>query len=253
MKIRTTLFLSIAGMLLFTSGCKSSVWTITSSRSGHIAIDSTTNRLADKQYEAYIAPYRSKMDKEMNQIIGRTDLTLSAYPPESPLSNWNADVYRKVASVYLKQPVDIAVVNLGGLRTTIPEGNITVRNIFELMPFENELVIVWLKGDKLNELLQFFALKGGEGESGIRMRITTDKKTVDITVNGSPLDPDKTYSIATSNFVAGGNDGMVAIAHYVKRVDTGIKIRNMLMDFVKQETAAGRTIRPELDGRISKD
>jgi len=117
------------------------------------------------------------------------------------------------------------------------------------MPFENELVVVWIKGDKLNDLLQFFAKVGGEGVSGLRMVINNDK-AVDINVGDNPLDVNKLYSIATNDYLAGGNDKMFQLAMYEKRINTSIKVRNMLVQHIKNETKMGRKIQSKLDGRI---
>ncbi|MCE5330922.1 MAG: 5'-nucleotidase C-terminal domain-containing protein [Bacteroidales bacterium] len=230
--------------------CSSKQYTVTHATSAKIAIDASTETLADKNYETYLQPVKQKIDAEMNIVIGQAAETMKAHAPESLLSNFSADVYKLSATEYLKQPVDIGIVNLGGLRTEIPAGNITIRKVFELMPFENELVILWLKGDKLDELLQFFAKVGGEGVSGIRMTIANNK-AVDITINGQTLDMDKWYSIATNDYLAGGNDKMVQLAMYEKRVNTGIKIRNILLDYIKSETKKGKVIQSKLDGRIT--
>jgi len=214
-----------------------------------IAIDASTDILADTGYIRFLQPYKKQVDEKMNLVIGRSAQTMRGHAPESLLSNFSADVYRKAASDFLKSEVDIAIVNLGGLRTIVPEGDITVRKVFELMPFENELVILYLKGDKLNALCQYFASMGGEGVSGLRFKIENNK-AVEIRIGGKPLDANKLYSIATNDYLAGGNDKMVALALYEKRTNTGIKVRNMLIDYIKSETAKGNEIRAELDGRI---
>jgi len=174
---------------------------------------------------------------------------MKGHGPESLLSNLSADVYRQAASDFLGSKADISIVNLGGLRTVVPAGNITIRKVFELMPFENELVIVWIKGDKLNELLQYFASMGGEGVSGLRMEIK-QKKAVNITINGQVLDNAKLYSIATNDYLAGGNDKMIQLAQYEKRMNTNIKIRDMLLNYIRNETKKGNKIQSKLDGRI---
>ncbi len=185
----------------------------------------------------------------MDIVIGQAAETMKGHAPESLLSNLSADVYRQAASAFLGKAVDISVMNLGGIRTTIPAGNITVGKVFELMPFDNELVILWLKGDKLEELLQYFASMGGEGVSGLRMEIE-DGKAVNVTVNSKPIDSEKLYSIATSDYLAGGNDKMIQLAQYVKRINTGLKLRNILLDYIQKETAKGNKIQAKLDGRI---
>jgi 2',3'-cyclic-nucleotide 2'-phosphodiesterase (5'-nucleotidase family) len=205
--------------------------------------------LADTAYINQLQPFKKLVDAKMNVVIGRAAETMRGHAPESLLSNFSADAYRASATAYSKSDVDIAIVNLGGLRTVIPAGDIQLRKVFELMPFENELVILWLKGDKLNELCQYFASKGGEGVSGLRF-VIDNNKALDITINGRSLETDKLYSIATNDYLAGGNDKMVALANYEKRVNTGIKVRSMLLDYIKAETAKGNEIRSALDGRI---
>jgi len=242
-------FLFIA-VLCFTAACSPKTWQVTKATSTKIALDASTEAIADKSYENYILPVKQRVDAEMNVVIGQAAETMKAHKPESLLSNFNADVYKQAAGEFLKANVDIAIVNLGGLRTQIPAGNITVRNIFELMPFENELVIIWLKGDKLLELLNYFAENGGQGVSGIRMKIENNKAT-DILINNEAPDVNKIYSIATNDYLAGGNDKMLQLAQYEKRINTGIKIRNMLLDYVKNMTKKGEKIQSKLDGRIS--
>ena len=177
MKSNKFLFISLIVFSTLSYSCKT--WTITQASSSKIAIDSTTDANADKNYEAYLLPMKQKIDAQMNVVIGQAAETMKGHGPESLLSNLSADVYRQAASDFLGSKVDISIVNLGGLRTVVPAGNITIRKVFELMPFENELVIVWIKGDKLNDLLQYFASMGGEGVSGLRMEIKQKKAIVD--------------------------------------------------------------------------
>ncbi|HJV76839.1 MAG TPA: 5'-nucleotidase C-terminal domain-containing protein [Paludibacter sp.] len=248
MNIRKLLFACL--IVLSATSCSHKQWTITHTASVKIPIDSNTETIADKDYEAYLQPLKLKVGEKMNVVIGQAAETMKGHGPESLLSNFSADVYRQAASDFLGEKVDISIVNLGGLRTVVTAGDITIGKVFELMPFENELTIVWLKGDKLNGLLQYFAGMGGEGVSGLRMKIDQGK-AVDITIDGKPLDTEKLYSIATNDYLAGGNDKMIQLAQNEKRLNTGIKVRNMLLDYIKNETKKGNKIQSKLDGRIS--
>jgi 2',3'-cyclic-nucleotide 2'-phosphodiesterase (5'-nucleotidase family) len=147
------------------------------------------------------------------------------------------------------EDVHVGIINMGGLRTVIPKGKITVGNIFELMPFENELVVVWLKGDKLMELLQYFASMGGEGVSGVSMVIQKGKAT-QVLINGKELDAGTLYSVATNDYLADGNDNMKALSLCAKRVNTGQKVRDVLIKYIQRETSKGNIIQSKLDGRI---
>lgn len=236
-------------IVLSATSCCHKQWAIIQRSSVKIAIDSTTNPLADKSYNDYLQPFKQKVDAQMNKVIGQAAETMKGHAPESLLSNFSADVYQQTATNFQGENVDIAIVNLGGLRTVVPAGDIPIRKVFELMPFENELVLLWLRGDKLNELLQYFASMGGEGVSGLRMEIK-DGKAVNITIDGKPLDTTQVYSIATNDYLAGGNDKMVQLAQAEKRVNTGIKVRTMLLNYIKNETKKGNKIQSKLDGRI---
>jgi len=248
MSIQKSLFIALLSVSLL--ACSPKTWQITQATSVKIPIDNKTELTVDKNYETYLQPIKQKIDAEMNVVIGQAAETMRGYAPESLLSNFSADVYKQAATDYRKQPVDIAIVNLGGLRTDVPAGDITVRKVFELMPFENELVVLWLKGDKLLELLQFFAKVGGEGVSGLRMEIQNGT-AVNISIVGKPLETEKLYSIATNDYLAGGNDKMVQLALYEKRQNTGLKIRTILLDYIKNETKKGNKIQSKLDGRIT--
>jgi len=236
--------------VLASVSCSHKTWVVTHATSIKIVLDSTTEATADKNYENYLQPLKQRVGTKMNVVIGQAAETMKGHAPESLLSNFSADVYKLTASEYLGEKVDIGIVNLGGLRTVVPAGNITVGKVFELMPFENELVILWLKGDKLDELLQYFASMGGEGVSGLRM-VIDHGKAVNETVDGKPLDKDKLYTIATNDYLAGGNDKMIQLAQHIKRVNTGIKVRDMLLDYIKNETRKGNKIQSKLDGRIT--
>jgi 2',3'-cyclic-nucleotide 2'-phosphodiesterase (5'-nucleotidase family) len=239
----------ILPILLFFLSCSSPKWVLTEMKGSKIALDASTEAIADENFKSFLSPYKQQLDAKMDQVIGYVEQDMRAHKPESLLSNWSADVYLKRAAASLGEPVDVAIVNLGGLRTQIPKGNFTVRKVFELMPFENELVILWLKGSDLNDLLQYFASIGGQGVGGLTMEIRNGKAAT-IRIGGKALEMEKRYTIATNDYLAEGNDYMTALTKHVKRVNTGILIRDMLRDFVVAETAAGRNINAKLEGRI---
>lgn len=233
-------------------GCRKREWTVVEHRSTLIAVDSTADALADSAYLASLAPLRARVEAEMNTVIGRAAHTLTVGQPESTLSNFAADVFRQEAGRWLGRPVDLAVVNMGGLRIDVPEGDITVGRIFELMPFENELVVLWLPGDSLLSLCDIIARVGGEGVSGLRMGIRGGR-AVHPTVGGRPIDPQASYAVATNDFLAEGNDRLTPLAGHTRLEHTGVKVRDLFIDHIRREAAQGRAIDPQLDGRISRE
>jgi 2',3'-cyclic-nucleotide 2'-phosphodiesterase (5'-nucleotidase family) len=247
MRFSNVIILFSVTMLLLS--CSNSRWVVSSVEGSRIPLDAATEAIADEKMAAMIQPYKEMLDEEMNEVIGYAPQAMRAHGPESLLSNFSADVYRLTASKHLNQPVDIAIVNRGGLRTQISAGNVTVGKVFELMPFENELVVLWLRGSELEALLHFFASVNGEGVSGLTMGISNGK-AVNIKVGGEALSPDKLYSIATNDYLAEGNDGMKQLKLAEKKESTGIKVRDMLMSHIRGLTAAGENVTSALDGRV---
>lgn len=242
-------FLTAVLLVSTALSCSRKVAVITSAKSDKLAIDITTDAYADQEFITYLQPFKQKMDAEMAVVIGYAPEAMTAHRPESLLSNFSADMYKKAASDYLKQDIDMAIVNLGGIRSDLPAGDVTIRKAFELMPFENELVVVWLSGNKLQELLNGFAAVGGQGIAGVSMEIK-NKEATNVVIAGASLDPQKIYTIAVNDYIADGNDGMVQLTRHLKRLSTGLKIRDVLINHIKAETAKGNFIQSKLDGRI---
>ena len=135
--------------------------------SRNIQVDSTF--FADPVLEAFIEPYREDLDKQMSVVIGYAAVELYKGKPEAPLNNFVADLMLKRANLEFDQTVQIALTNLGGLRVEIPPGPITRGKIYELMPFENELVVLPLTGVQIITLAKEIGLEGGEAISGMTL------------------------------------------------------------------------------------
>ena len=236
-------------LLVLAVSCQKQKWEIVEFSTTKIAIDSTTNAGANQDFIAFLQPFKEELALKMSAVIGQSAQAMRASRPESLLSNFSADMLRSEAESRLNIPIDIGIMNMGGLRTEIPQGDITVGNIYELMPFENELVVLWLRGDKLGGLLNSIASVRGEGVSGVRMGIENGE-ALNPTINGEPLDLERIYVIATSDFLAEGNDRMAQLAEYEKIQIVGITIRKLFMEHIKNETAKGNKINSQLDGRI---
>ena len=215
-----------------------------------IPVDSALDLLPNDGYAEELKPYSEELSRTMDEVIGYAPHGLKAYQPESPLSNWTADVLREAAIDYIGAPADVGVVNMGGLRCEIPAGDVTLRKMYELMPFDNQLTIVWLIGADLDSLCQGFAAYGGQGVSGLTFCISASRAH-NICVQGQPLDPLATYSVATNDYLVAGNDGMESLTRHTKRVDTGMTIRDIYIKAVKQTTANGTDLMAELEGRLT--
>ncbi|WP_316788433.1 5'-nucleotidase [Pedobacter frigoris] len=234
------------------ASCSSGYNVVRSNRS-----DYSINRdlLPDSNIIRKYLPYKAKLDAEMSQVIGHSAVLMSKKSsdtlPESLLSNFFSDAVLQQA-LKMDANIDFALPSTkGGLRVDLPKGNITVSNVFELMPFENELVIFNVKGTEVKSILNFIASTNGQPVSRLKMKIR-NKTAVDVLINGKPLNPDKTYRILTSDYIGGGGDNVPVFKGINEKKVLGLKIRDALLNHIKETEAQGKTLNPELDGRITK-
>lgn len=201
--------------------------------------------------EAMLAPYKAKVDSIMYRVVGTAAVSMDKSRPESLLSNLIADVLREAAGQVQGGPADMGLVNVGGIRNVLTEGPITCDNIYEILPFENALCVLTLKGTDLKLLFENIAARGGEGVSGVKMEITKDGKLLKATVGGQPVEDDKRYTVATIDYLADGNDGMTALPQAEKRIcPEGATLRSLFMQYVERQAAAGKKVTSRMEGRI---
>lgn len=227
-------------------------WKVKEISGAKIPLSADKDAFVDPTFAEFLSPYAQGISATMNKVLAYTPNPLRAFQPESPLSNLSADVYRLAASEYLGEDVDIAITNLGGLRSQIPAGNITLGKVFEVMPFKNELEILWVKGQDLISLMNNIASEGGQGVAGISFRIN-NSLAQDIRINGLVINPKAVYTVATNNYLAEGNDNMAPLKKHKKIVHTGKMVRDVFIHYLETETAAGRQIDAKIEGRIVKD
>lgn len=197
----------------------------------------------------FLSPYGSRMQATMGKVIGVSKLGLSKKQPESPIGNFMADAMKAAAEKVFHKKVDAAFVNYGGVRSYFPKGDITIGLVYELMPFDNLVVLQQLNGTLLQELLDKTAVDGGWPISGISMEIK-DKKAVKVLIGGKPLDPAAIYTIANSDYVANGGSDCPFLKP-IPQENKGYTLRDALIDQIQVMTAAGKTIEAQLENRVT--
>ena len=201
----------VAGIFMFSS-CHSG-YSLASVEGSRIEVTAALDANPDSAAIAVLAPYQKTVDSIMSPVIGQSARFMDRFRPESELSNLVADILRYSASAYIGRMADVGVTNMGGLRTALPEGDITYGNIYEITPFENTLCIVTMNGVLLRELFENIAAVHGEGLSGACLEISGDGKLLDATVAGKEIEDSKEYKVATLDYLAEGNDHMTAFEH----------------------------------------
>lgn len=215
----------------------------------------------DLALEKIVAPYSAKV-RALNVVIGKLALELKKGPVGAGnLGNFVADGIRAQSSAKLGQPVSLAVTNSGGLRkNTIAPGDLMAADIFELLPFENALVQIDLRGDQLLKLLDV-VVSSGDALSGARIKYRMNANNrpelasallLDSQGREVEIDPKANYSVVTIDYLLKLGSGRYSVLQEGKNVRLlGVTIRDALMDYVKSETAAGRPIKAALDGRFA--
>lgn len=228
---------------LFQLGCSAPKATVTKIEGKQIVI---TNNLPEvDKIVAFVKPYKEHIDKDLNLVLAQAPETLDKNGAwQSPMGNmFSKVVYDKGNPIFKtreNKTIDFVLLNHGGIRTIIPKGNITARTAFEIMPFENSLVIVALKGEQIEELLAYFiSEKKPHPLYGITFTIDKDNKPAKITIQGKPFDRESTYYVGTNDYLANGGDNMSFFKKGMQRYDLDYKLRNILIDyFTEVETVS---------------
>jgi 5'-nucleotidase len=211
--------------------------------------------VADARMAAVLDPYLRKVAAKRDSKVGiaTTASFTRAYSGESPLGSLLADALRKSAGA------DVGIINSGGIRSDLPAGDLTYGDIFAVSPFDNYPTLVILTGAQLIDLLRATTTgqRGIMQVSGLRYTFDASKKGTDRFVSatfddGSPIDPEKHYTVIMPDFVASGGDGTAEVMKGVPadRIQTSFAspIRDVL---IEQLIAMGNALEPKVHGRIT--
>ena len=223
----------IIGLLLM--GCKAplSIANIHTEKNIYI----TDELQADKAIEAVIKPYKQELEGKMNAKISHSNVELNKSGDNSNLGNLLADYTFQGADDWAKKNnlpgIDAAVINTGGIRTIIPKGDIFTKQIYEVMPFENEIVIIKMNGKDVEGLFDYY-LNAKKNNPVSHLLIETENGSLSKRlINGKTIDYDKVYYIATSDYLALGGDNMFFFGKG-ETISTGIKMRDLFLEKFKQ-------------------
>lgn len=222
----------------------------------NIAVTAVADSNSSPQLRTLLEYGRTTVDSMKSRVIGSASMTLKAYSPESPLMNFAADALLSEAQKHSTRKIDIAVTNKGGLRSDIKKGVITYGDVCNVFPFENKLVILSLNGEQLLQLFSEIAQAYGQAISGARIGIQPgndyEYDLVSAKVGGKKIDKDKVYTIATSDYLAQGNDGLHTLAQGFDKETTNILIRDLMVEHISLLHKNGKAVSAKKDKRIKE-
>jgi 2',3'-cyclic-nucleotide 2'-phosphodiesterase (5'-nucleotidase family) len=259
-KIITPLFyfmyrrFSIAALIpLLLTGCSNTTH-VAKVETKNYALKDSINSDVDSAMYYKILPYQKSLAADMNAVLAVSDQALEKGQPEGLLGDFVADACLQVTNkTYYpadSKPADFIFLNNGGLRNSLPKGNITKGNVFELMPFENELIVLKINGAVAKKIFNFIASKDGAPVSGVRFGIK-DKEAVNIFINNQPFDSTKTYKAVTSDYLANGGDQLFFLANEKERETFNLKVRDAIIQYLQMKSKVGEHIFVKADQRIS--
>jgi 2',3'-cyclic-nucleotide 2'-phosphodiesterase (5'-nucleotidase family) len=236
------LFLFLAGI-----SCKSSYQSQSLEYNDYRINDSLKK---DSSFIQFLEPYKNQVNKTMNDVVGIAEKSLDKKAPEGTLGNFMVDAFFVMAAEKYNTKVDAAFLNYGGIRLPqLPAGNVTTGKIFELMPFDNLLILQKMKGDILQQLLDLTASKGGWPLAGITMQIK-DRKAVNVMIGGKPIDFNTVYTTVNSDFVANGGDNADMLRN-IPQITNGYLMRDAIFDYIKKLKSQGKNISADIENRVT--
>lgn len=215
--------------------------------------DTTAQLAADRPLTQgvarYLQPFHDSLDRTMNTVLVRSAQRLRRGQPESPLGNLMADALLEIGGERAGRRPDVAMTNNGGIRADLPEGPVTLSNAYEVMPFDNAVVVLTLPGPVMRQFTAYVA-RELEPQAGLQLAVDKDsKKLVRVLVGGQPLDTTRTYTLVTSDYVANSSG-----AAQILKKNTGVQTLNLLyrdalIEYLRRRGQRGELLNPQNDGR----
>lgn len=227
------------------SGCKPLALSSTASN----RIDTSTSDRVDDEVVAMISPYRDDLEESMNAVVANLETDLVKELPEGTLGNHVAEVTYVAAVEATGESVDLAIMNYGGLRVPIVElGPLQVKDAYQIMPFDNIVVVMDLPANVLMEVLHSMASRGGWPVHNMTY-VIRNGKAADVTIGGQPIDKDAIYRVAISDYLAEGGDNL-SMLKTIPHTKTKVLVREAILDFWKAAEREGSAVTSFKDGRV---
>ncbi|WP_459742009.1 5'-nucleotidase C-terminal domain-containing protein [Polaribacter sp. OB-PA-B3] len=244
-------FINLICLFLLLTACKKTENNLTKITAKNIAIDSTIASSA--KIDSIIAPYSRKMIGEMEKVLSYApyNFTKKSENRQSNLGNLMADMCYEMANAIFKDKtgseIDFSMFNNGGLRAIISKGNVTQEDAFNLMPFENELVVVQLSGAKIEELVTYFIDSKSAHPLSKEVALHIKKDAYSLQIKGQNFDKNKTYNVLTSDYLQGGGDRMNFFKNPIQLTKIDYKVRDAIIHYFQQTD----TIKATIDNRVT--
>lgn len=188
--------------------------------------------------------------KWLKRVIAYSPREMVRKRPESELSDFIVDNLMEIVEEGTGRKVDVGLMNFGGIRQDISQGDVLLEDIVSMLPFKNNPTYVQLKGEDLTALFKHMAATGMQAIGGARVEIE-DGELVSFTVGGESVDPEKLYGLATIDFLLDGGDGIYAAKNARDLIIMDNKINEEILPRIIRLTEAGKPLEYSTDGRVT--
>lgn len=230
---------AVLAAVFLLSGCSDSRYKVEKITARHIEVSPGVPE--DPRIAQFLEPYRDSLSAQLDQVISYSPEFLAKNDRNGTLGAWLSDlsivqVGNYLAQKGIKEPIDVALFNAGGVRTSLPQGDLKRSFVYEIMPFENSYVLVKLKGEQMQEMFRYLADYVSRGTfhplGGMCLTIQGGGSDLSAVIGGKKFDPRKEYNVLTTDFLLKGGDNMNFFAQNQGVIETGLKMRESIMDFL---------------------
>lgn len=241
----------ISAASLLATGCAPKKYTNTKVNTAYIEVANTIE--TNNDIDAFLKPYRDHITNDLSKVLAYNpqDLDKASEQWQNPMTNFYADAIFEIAAPVFEQrtgkKIDFCLLNYGGIRATIAKGDITTRTAYDIMPFENNAIVLGLKGETVNEMASFIiANKVAHPLSGIEISVDKNQLIKDIKINNKSIDKNKTYYLITNDYLAKGGDKMDFLLKATENYPLNYKLRNMFSAYFTKIDTLNPSVKPRI-------
>ena len=227
-------------LFLALSSCKSKSYFTHTIQGEQLEITKETQE--DEVIMDYLSPFRYHLNKYLDKVLAYNKETMikEISALNMPIGNFMADAIYEEADPYFlkirKRHIDFAMFNWGGIRTEVPQGDITIRQVFQIMPFENQLVVAELTGDMLYNMAKYLVESKFPHPLSKQVQLTVNKRgeVVSFLINKKPVQRKKRYFVCTFDYLYNGGDKMNFFKDALSVTNIDYTSRDAIIDFLRK-------------------
>ena len=228
MKFKFYIFILGAGL----SACSFGKQTFVNGKSIPLSAEYANSRSVD----SIVSPYKIELDKEMNQVIAQAEVDFINQRPNGNLGFLVADILLEKGNEILPSESMICMINTGGLRAPISKGNVLLGDVFKLMPFDNQFILVKMPANSIIDIKEYLKKSGGEPISGFKILQDSIFNAQNETWKM------KDFWVVTSDYLLNGGDNMNFFQQKMEVKNPNLLLRNVILEGLQKRKSLGNIL-----------